>query len=414
MPGSAALAPGHASADRLAEEGVRAQFGNIGTLEGLRGVAVLWVVMFHYLVVRDAKFADPWIELIKAAKPIHTIVGNGYLGVDLFFLITGFLLMLPWWRRSLQGGPAPSARDFYRRRALRIVPAYYVQLAILFVVVLPLLLGPAYWRRDIEYVAYNVAAHLTFLHYTTPISSASMSVNGALWTLTLEFQYYLLLPLLAPLIVRAPWRSTLALVAVAAAWRWLAAHDLERLVALESALGFGRIPEETIRHLLTTQLPGYFAHFAAGILAGRAWFAWHERAAQRAETVAWLTLAALSLALLYWLYAGGNALLGECGWLISVAAMAVAMLALVSRGLPLARPLLANAPLAFTGRVSYSMYLYHLPLLLLWNRYVPSGNWASLPAYLAALTAVAWLSYRFIERRFIVSRGNASQPRGPR
>jgi len=235
----------------------------------------------------------------------------------------------------------------------------------------------------------------------TPAASASMSVNGALWTLTLEAQYYLLLPLLAPFFVRAPLRWALALVAASAAWRWLAAHDLAPLVALESAIGLGHVPEEKIRHLLATQLPGYLAHFAAGILVGRAWLAWHGRTATGRESVAWLALAAVSLVVLYWLYAGGNAALGEWAWLASLAAMSLAMLALVARGLPLARPLLANAPLAFIGRVSYSMYLYHLPTLLLWNRYAPSENGLSLPLYLACLTAVAWSSYRLVEKPFM-------------
>jgi peptidoglycan/LPS O-acetylase OafA/YrhL len=54
---------------------------------------------------------------------------------------------------------------------------------------------------------------------------------------------------------------------------------------------------------------------------------------------------------------------------------------------------LSRGPLAFLGRVSYSAYLYHLPLLLLWNAYARSvPSWLSLPAYLALLLAVSWLS----------------------
>ena len=79
---------------------------------------------------------------------------------------------------------------------------------------------------------------------------------------------------------------------------------------------------------------------------------------------------------------------------------ALAMVALVSRGLPVAQALLANRPLSFVGRISYSAYLYHLPVLLLWNVYGPNvaGAWAVLPAYLAAVLAVAWLSWRYAER----------------
>jgi peptidoglycan/LPS O-acetylase OafA/YrhL len=64
----------------------------------------------------------------------------------------------------------------------------------------------------------------------------------------------------------------------------------------------------------------------------------------------------------------------------------------------LAAGLLARGPLAFTGRISYSAYLWHLPVLYLWNRFTVPG-WASLPAYLAAVAALSWLSWRFVERR---------------
>ena len=394
--------------------GVRAQFGNIAAIEGLRGVAVLWVVLFHFLVVREVKLSDPWIDLIRSTRPLHTIIGNGYLGVDLFFLITGFLLTLPWWRSALQGVAPPSAREFYRRRVLRIVPAYYVQLVVMFGLVLPLLMGWDYFRRDVNFVSFNIAAHLTFLHYTTPASSASMTVNGALWTLTLEAEYYLLLPLLAPLFVRAPVRSALALLAATAAWRWAALHDLASLVALETWISLGRASEQVVRHLLTTQLPGYLAHFAAGILLGRAWLEWHEKPASRNETVGWLAVTAASLAVLYWGYAGGNAQLGEWVWLATLITLALPVLALVSRGLPIAQPLLANPPLKFIGRISYSMYLYHLPLLLLFNRFLPSENWSSLPLYFSALTLVAWASYRLVERPFISEELRPETRRAPR
>ena len=391
--------------DRHPDEGVRAEVGTIGPIEGLRGVAVLWVMLFHYLVVRDARFADPWIALVADAAPLQVILRNGYLGVDLFFLITGFLLTLPWFRHAAEGRPEPATRDFYLRRVLRIVPAYYVQLAFLFLVCLPLVKGIAYWRQDLWFLLYNAAAHATFLHYTTPLSSASLTLNGALWTLALEAQYYLLLPFLAPWLVRAPWRTAGALALAALAWRWLSAHDLEALVGVQLAIGAKwSLPESVIRHLLTTQLPGYLAHFAAGILCGRAWLAWRARPAGAGESLGWLALAVASLGGLYALYAAWNARLGEFAWILTPACMGLAMLALVSRGLALARPLLANAPLAFAGRVSYSAYLYHLPLLILWNLHAPDLGWASLPAWLAFVLAVAWVSYRFVELPFMRKR----------
>jgi peptidoglycan/LPS O-acetylase OafA/YrhL len=386
--------------------GVRDEVGYIAPIEGLRGVAVLWVVMFHYVVVRAAGFpADPWIRWVDAWPATHVMVRHGYLGVDLFFLITGFLLTLPWLRHAADGRAAPPAREFYRRRAHRILPAYYVQLLFLFLICVPLLRDLTYWKTDLAYYLVNFGAHVTMLHYTTPITSASLSLNGALWTLALEAQYYLLLPLVAPLFARAPWASATAACAIAIAWRWLAQHDLAPLVDFEMAIGAAwNLPEATIRHLIGTQLPAYLAHFAVGILAGRAWLRWRTAAPGRAASAAWLAAAGAAVFVLYRMHAPGGVWLGDFNWVLIPLAMGVAMVALVSTGTAVARPLLANPPLMFVGRTSYSVYLYHLPLLLLWNRFAPPDlGWLSLPLYLALVLAVAWASWNWVERRYMAS-----------
>ncbi|MDQ3026452.1 MAG: acyltransferase [Pseudomonadota bacterium] len=380
--------------------GVRDEVGYIEPIEGLRGVAVLWVVAFHYVVVRTAGFpADPWLQLVAASPAAQVILRNGYLGVDLFFLITGFLLTLPWLRYAERQLPAPPAREFYRRRAHRILPAYYVQLLFLFLICIPLLRDLTYWKSDLAYYLLNFAAHVTMVHYTTPLTSSSVAINGALWTLALEAQYYLLLPLLAPLVVRAPRVTAAALLAAAVAWRWLAQYDMTPLVDFQMALSVTwSLPESKIRHLLGTQLPAYLGHFAAGILAGRAWLRWRERRPGRFESAAWLGAAAACLFVLYRMHAPGGVWLGDFNWVLIPISMGILMLALVSSGVAAARPLLANAPLKFAGRISYSIYLYHLPLLLLWNKFAPRElGWLSLPLYLGVVVAVAWASRTWVE-----------------
>ena len=384
----------------MAREGVRSEIGFIAPVEGLRGIAVLWVIAFHCAALRGDAFDDPWIALLASAPVLDVVARNGYLGVDLFFLITGFLLTLPWFRHAAESRPPPSAIEFYRRRAWRILPGYYVQLVLLFFVFLPLLHGWSLWKTDPAYTLDNFGAHLFLVHYTTPYTSASLGINGALWTLSLEVQYYFLLPLLAPWVVRAPLRSACALAAAAIAWRWLALHDLEPLVRRELAIGERwQVSEATIRHLVGTQLPAYCAHFAAGILAGHAWMRWRGRPPGGA---AWAAMAVIALGVLYRIHAPQGAILGDFTWFLIPVCLGAAMLAFISRGFPLSQPLLANRPLAFVGRISYSVYLYHLPLLLVWNRFAPPAlGWLSLPAFLALTLLAGWLSYRFVEQPFL-------------
>lgn len=358
------------------------------------------MIAFHYAAVRGP--GDAVVASIDSIAWLARIVRNGYLGVDLFFLITGFLLVLPWIRHAEAGLPPPSARAFYRRRILRIVPAYWVHLALLAIVFIPLVAGPEAWARAWRFYLFNFAMHAPLLHYTTPLTSASMSVNGALWTLALEAQWYLLLPLLAPLFTRRPYLVAAVLVALAIGWRWLAEHDLAALVRFHLQLAaIWDVPEETIRHFLATQLPGYFAHFAFGMLAGRAWWLWRSRpAASGASAIAWVLAAAAGLVFLYVIHIPGSFRFGLPAWLAVAVALAVPLVALVARGTPLTHALLANPSLVFVGRVSYSAYLYHLPLLLALDRHGPAGPFM-LPLYLALVLAAAWLSWRYVEARFM-------------
>ncbi len=389
-----------------AAAGVRDEIGDIRAIEGLRGLAVLWVVAFHYLVLREGRVDDAFVALVNGFPPVHALVRNGYLGVDLFFLITGFLLTLPWFKHARDGRPAPSARAFYLRRIRRIVPAYWVQLAVLAAVFLPLLASWRFVKAELGFVLANLAAHATFLHYTTPLTSASFSINGALWTLAIEFQYYLLLPLLAPLFVRRPFATAAAFVALAIAWRWAAAHSFGAWVEAYQAMSARwQVPESALRALIATQLPGYLAHFAAGILCGRAWLLARDRAPSRSRDAALAALAFSCAAGLWCVLRFGLAPLGELSWLLHPLLIGGAMAAAVSARPSWSHAVLAPAPLAWVGRVSYSTYLYHMPLVLLLTRLAPGlGGWLALPAYLAALMAVSWLSWRFVERPFLARR----------
>lgn len=387
--------------DAHPEQGVRAEVGEIAAIEALRGVAVLWVVLFHYWVLRLDVFPnDPWIVFVGSWTPMKTIIGNGYLGVELFFLVTGFLLTLPWFRHALQGRSAPSARDFYVRRVRRIVPAYYVMFFFMVVVFVPLYYGAGYWWRNLGYLAYNIPAHLTFLHYTTPLSSASMNVNGALWTLSLEAQYYAILPLLAPLFVRAPWVTTAVLLVVATGWRYLAGHDMDALVAWQKSLAYKDVPEVAIRHLIETQLPAFMGHFALGVLLGRAYLLRRGPATPLVAT-AWILAACGALTMLYLVHSSLPGFFGGSTWATALVAFALAMHAAINVAPHVGR-MLAIAPLRYLGRISYSVYLYHLPLLFCWNLYGPQDfGWWSFITYAAMVSGVSWLSYHFVESPFM-------------
>ena len=160
--------------------------GNIYVLDGIRAIACLSVVMFHInlITTRDIPL---WVPQ-TAPSLLSALAFSGDTGVTLFFVLSGFLLFLPYARVLLFNEEAwPSTWQFYIRRILRILPVYYLSLIIII-----FLFHPEYLRAD----------HLRqlFLFLTMFMDSSATTyrqVNGPFWTLAVEWQFYLLLPWIA-------------------------------------------------------------------------------------------------------------------------------------------------------------------------------------------------------------------------
>ena len=110
----------------------------LGELDGLRAVAILPVVLFHATLSIYLKGAEGQVSMITGdgavfRSPLGWIVANGFLGVQLFFVISGFVVVLPFARARLlgvdAGARAPSLSRFFLKRLTRIEPPYVIALA---------------------------------------------------------------------------------------------------------------------------------------------------------------------------------------------------------------------------------------------------------------------------------------------
>ena len=112
----------------------------------------------------------------------------GFHGVDLFFVISGFILALPFAAHHLAGAPSVSLRKYYLRRLTRLEPPYFVSIF--------LLLALSIWihRRAASAILPHLAASLAYLHNV--IYGTQSTVIGVAWSLEIEVQFYLLVPLL--------------------------------------------------------------------------------------------------------------------------------------------------------------------------------------------------------------------------
>ncbi len=342
-------------------------------IDGLRAIAVLSVIVFH---------------IDKAWVP------GGFVGVDMFFVISGYLISLNLFNEQQAG--RFSLLDFYRRRVKRIAPAMLVVVAATLLAAHVLLL-PEDTERAAESALWSVlslANAYFWTHQDTSYFAAASSELPLLhlWSLGVEEQFYVLWPLLL-LAVRGAargWGFALAIGMIALGSFWLA-QDLYEPAPL---FAYYMLPTRAGELLLGALLA--FATFRK--VPDRLPARWDLRLA-----VAGLGLLAFSLAFV-------TEASVFPGWLSLPPTMGTALLILAGRSAD--NPIsggLACRPLVWVGLVSYSAYLWHWPLLAFYRYgHTQIGSAAALSLFLLTF-ACAYLTYRYVETP--ARRSKATAPR---
>ena len=343
-------------------------------LDGLRAVAVIAVVLYHADVA---------------------IMPGGFLGVDVFFVLSGFLitsLLLV----ELDRTNRIDFKQFYLRRARRLLPALFAVLAVTALLVATVAYDvAASFRRDLPGALLyysNWLSILTDTSYFEFIGRPPMLKH--LWSLAIEEQFYIFWPAIALLAHR--WRGARAVGIVA-----LTAALLSTVAMLTGSV-LGSMPTAADPSRL------YFGSdtHAMGICLGAALaVVWRPGRTSpvlpRQAQIVITTAGFVALALLVWAFMGlgeYSVFLYRGGFLVVALLSAVAVAAASHRGVPFGR-WLGNRPMRWIGERSYGIYLWHWPLFLVLRPGVDLP-FSGLPAFvvrIAVLLGVAELSYRYLE-----------------
>ena len=314
--------------------------GRIASLDGLRGLAVIGTLLIHYEV-------RSWPYQSGLLWPTWLVVSHGWLGVECFFVLSGFLItgiLLD------SKGSGTYWRSYYGRRALRVFPLYYFALVVAFVL-LPLLGSAAFGAEPVR--------ASTQLWYWTYLSNVLIAFRGwgaapryiaHFWTMAIEEQFYLVWPLVVYTVDRK-WLGRVA-------WGCVVVSVVAR-VALFAATGDYRY--------------GWMLSFSRfdGLAIGAVCALWlRERGAEACRRDAaryGVWLGALVLLVSYWRHWGNfqDKVVGTVGLTLWSLVMGCVVLWLVTaeRDARVAR-ILENPALRKLGMLGYGIYVWHYFVLI--------------------------------------------------
>jgi len=342
-------------------------------IQGMRAIAVLVVVAFH------------------GNLPLP----GGFVGVDVFFVISGFVITAMLLREKQRTGRV-KLTSFYVRRFRRLTPALALMVAVTVLVAAFLMspLGSQQLTATTAFGAIFLFANIAIARTTGGYFDAAASTNPLLhtWSLSVEEQFYLVFPVLV--ITGWLWGARVGRPKVGVAIAVFALGAVSFAVAMATAVGI-TVP------MMPDALVGFYGP------VGRVW----EFAAGSLLALVIMKLKVPSRPIALWSGVAGLALLAVSLFAISESTIfpgpatiipVLATLLLLYAGHSTDNPvsrLLGARPMVAIGDISYSWYLWHWPLIVFAVLIWPSNSFAAPVAALVSL-APAYLSYRFVEQRF--------------
>jgi peptidoglycan/LPS O-acetylase OafA/YrhL len=320
--------------------------GEIKALTSMRGLFALWVLSYHLVVLSEPHHVNP-----------GGFFGKGYLGVDFFFLLSGFVLAGAYGRKF---GVWPSGRRYLGFLISRFGRIYPLNVAVTAACVF------VAWLVRHPFPPWQVIAEAALVHRWPFVPAIYEAINGPAWSISCEILANIGLPLFVLILLASP--ATVASIFGLSALLGIAVLGYDNHGSLDLSVANSLNP--TIRS---------FCEFAAGMLI----FRWRKMTFDSDWIVAGLAIAATV------------SVLADFPDPITVVLMVLIILTVAGNSHAVAT-YLGLRPLHFLGELSFSIYLIQLPLILAVQHFISSSVLVA-TIVLPGTLALSLLTYRFIE-----------------
>ncbi len=332
----------------------------IPVADGLRTLCIFGIMWYH---IWQQSWLQPSITVLGKELDFNWLVRCGYLLVDGMLMLSGFLLFLPYANAESDNQTKPDILTFYKKRAVRILPSYYLSVFVmLFFVALP---NGQYYSKDVFLIDF--LSHLSLTHVFFPEAYSFTNLNVVLWTVSVEVQFYILFPFIARTFRKFPFITYSAMV--------LAAFCYRDLFAAKQA---------DTTHLIN-QLPAMLDVYANGMLASYAYAALSRSIREnKAFSLLSTILTVFAIVCIYHIFndqmreSGYEALrLGQMSRRFLLSFMFSVFLLFAAFSLRPLQFLLGNRVMRFFSAISYQAYIWHSVIALQLKKW-------RIPAYTAA------------------------------
>ena len=360
----------------------------IRSLSGIRAVACIWVIFYH-LLISAGHFSIYSIHLANlqiAPEPLMQLIRFGWFGVDVFFMLSGFVIMMHY-RHYVTHHTYRNIFSFLKIRLARIYPMYACGIGLLFLLVV-LGVAPEYIDQG-----NSVLYHLT-LTYAWPVYPLGHTEtwNFPGWSLSVEWFLYLIFPLLALLLVKLRNKTEIGVILLLLAGF---AFVFSPLFAAK-ILGFPALLRGTLA-------------FCFGMLAYRfsAYLTPSSLRQPMMDIIGVICVALMLACFTKWLGSDAGFRRIAPFKLASLYLLITVFLVVLSRPSGIWNWLLGNRIMDYLGKISYSLYILQFPLFQIWRALIESSelypkntlqNGLVIAGYFATLIAISALTYRLVEK----------------